>query len=488
MKTDFPVQTQLQTQNHKMFQQLMMSPHMQQAIRLMQMPLLELASEIELQVAQNPVIEIADESTPSEVEEESVAEQDPFLEKELHLDEHHFEILQKLDQDFQDYFSENDSFQSSSTSEEEKQKTYFDSLIQNSPSMYESLLLQAKEHFSDEKSLAIAQVIIGNFNEHGYLETPIEEIAALYSFEVKDLESVWKNIKTFDPPGIGASSIQESLLIQLQSQKKGDSLAYLLIKDYYDELLHNKIPYIQKKVGCSFDDIQKAVHHEIARLDVRPGMQFANLQQQGILPDVTLRQEGEQLIIETNGDDLPNIRLNRRYLRMLNEETVPKETKDYIKQHITSAKWLMRTIQQRQSTIERIAGYLAVKQKEYLLNPNGQLQPLTMKSVAEELDLHESTIARAVANKYINTPRGILALRGFFTSTINTQKGEALSSNTIRDALFEMLQNENKQAPLSDQAISNLLKAKGILCARRTIAKYRLELNIGNAQQRKKFN
>lgn len=487
MKMDFPVQSQLQTQSQKIFQHLMMSPHMQQAIKVMQLPVVELASEIEQQVAQNPVIEISDEAAPSEIENDESSQGEQDTEQEIQIDEHNFDILKCLDDEFRDYFAESESFQPKQSQEDEKKKAYVDSLITSSESMYESLLTQAQESFSNPKQIEMAKAIIGNLNDHGYFETPLQEIAVLHQFNLKELEIVWEAIKMFDPPGIAASSIKEALLIQLKAQKKEDSFAYVLIRDHYDDLIHNRIPLIQKKTGCLAEDIQRAIHIEIARLDIRPGMQFANVQLQEIHPDVTLRQDGECLIAEANRDDLPNIRLNNRYLRMLSDTSIPNETKNYIREHILSAKWLMRAIQQRQSTIERIADFLGSKQKEYLIDPNGKLLPLTMKTVAEELNLHESTVARAVANKYIHTPRGVQSLRSFFTSNLTSQKGEFLSSNTVRDMIFDIIQNENKQFPLSDQLISNLLKEKGIICARRTIAKYRVELHIGNAQQRKKF-
>lgn len=480
-----PVQRMQQGQGLKLSPKMVMSPHMQQAIRFMQIPVMALAAEIEEQMAENPLLEYSEESPANEEQQESL-EEDTTPEQEVVIDENDFEILKHLDEEFEDFFAE--SGQSyTQNADAEKRKSFIDSLIQATPSLFEILMDQAQQTFPEPEKLAMAQAIIGNLNEQGFFQTPLQEIALLNNFNENDLKEVLDTIKTFDPPGIAASSIQESLLIQLRHQNKDSTFAYRLIELCYDDLIHNRIPVIEKRLQCSAEKIRKAIDVEIGRLDIHPGTQFNQHLTQTVRPDVFLRQEGEILVVEGNRDDIPQVRLNMKYLRMLTDDTVPSETKAFIHHHLLSAKWLMRTLQQRQTTIERIASYLAEYQREFFMNPEGKLIPLTMKTVAESLELHESTVARAVSNKYINSPRGLLPLRDFFTNGFLTTQGEDLSSTSVREAIQRIIDGENKQTPLSDQAISEALNEAGIPCARRTVAKYRTELNLGSALQRKMF-
>jgi RNA polymerase sigma-54 factor len=295
-----------------------------------------------------------------------------------------------------------------------------------------------------------------------------------------------KEIQTFDPPGVGATSLQESFLIQLERMGEKESLAFFIVARCYNDLLNNRMALIRRKKGCSTLELDKAMHM-ISKLDMHPGLGISKDVVQTIVPDVTLKQEGDQLVVEINDDQLPPLRLNPYYMNLFEQTSLSKETKDFMKDKILSAKWLVKSIHQRNQTLFRIAESLAQRQHDFFLNPQGQLTPLTMKTLAEELDVHESTIARAVANKSINTPKGILPLRSFFTGTYVTDEGHDISSKTVKDALLEIIKNENKHKPCSDEILKIQLKKKGIVCARRTIAKYRDEMNIGNTKQRRKI-
>jgi len=248
------------------------------------------------------------------------------------------------------------------------------------------------------------------------------------------------------------------------------------------------LPVIQKKLGCSFQDLQTAIEKDIAKLDLHPGTHYSSQPVQTIVPDVNIRLENEKLIIEVESDYIPNLKINHQYLHMLQDPEVSWDVKQFIKRHLFSARWLMRNLHQRYSTIERIVEVIANKQYDFFTNPEGKLLPLTMKIVAEELNLHESTIARTVSNKYLNSPKGIFALRAFFTTKYISNEGETLSSQTVKEAILRLIETEDKTHPLSDEKISVLLNKQGITCARRTVAKYRLAYQIGNTQQRKKFN
>ncbi len=478
-------------QQLQLSQRLIMSTHMQQAIRLLQVPVLELKPFIEEQVILNPVLEIAHQEEESENlldEEETQTDDTEESEKEISISDKDLTILSQLDEDFRDHFAGSESPPLPRSSEEDKLKTYVEQSVFLEPSLREQLIQEAHDSFENPRDLEIAEVLIGYIDEFGFLKTPLPEICLLHYLNDGDTQRVLVEIQTFEPYGVGAASIQESLLIQLRCLHKEQTLAYQIVRDYYEQLLHNHIPLIQKNLKCSYEEIQQAIEKDIAKLDLHPGTQFSARHPQTLIPDVTLRQENEQLIVEVERDYAPPLHINHRYLKMMDDPSVPTETKHFIKRHIFSARWLMRNLQQRYSTLERIAQSLAVKQYEFFTQPNGKLIPLTMKSLADELNVHESTIARTVANKSIYSPRGLFPLRTFFTNKYVSEEGQDLSSTTVKHAILDFIKGENKSHPLSDEKISVLLKQKGIPCARRTVAKYRSILKIGNTQQRRKFN
>jgi len=481
-----------QSQNLKQMQRLIMSPQMQQAISLLQMPILELADRLEMEIEQNPILEnddpYSEENSEEDLNEQELPVETDFCpEKELSFEERDFEILKKLDEEFTNFFDETDNFYMARTVEEEKLKNYMESSLRAEISLFEHLMIQAEETFETHDELAMAEALIGNFDSSGFLHGPMEEIEILNHFDKNKLSEVLHKIQQFDPPGVGATNLRESLLLQLKRMRKHHSLAYQLIEENYEDLLHNRIPQIQKKMQATVLEISHAIEHDISSLDFHPGASFSKSCAQPIAPEATITLENEKLVVALDNEVIPALRCNRRYMQMLEDESLPRETKEFIKQNILSARWFCRNLQQRSLTIERIVQALAKLQYSFFSQPKGQLQPLTMKNLAEELSLHESTIARAVANKYINTPRGLLPLRFFFTNSFSIDTGEDISSATVRNQLLELIEQENKNKPLSDESISLMLKAKGVDCARRTVAKYRTILHIGNAHQRRKY-
>lgn len=486
------------SQNIKQLQRLIMSRQMQQAIHFLQAPVMELAPLIEIEMEGNPVLEYSDEASDDgendgeldRLEEESAEEQlqgENEPERELAFDDSDFEVLKRLDEDFRDHFSQSEGGSPGSIEEEEKLHAFLENSLTKAETLFEHLMEQAREVFGNEKKLSIAEAVIGSLDESGFLGASSKELAALRGCNVEAVDEVVKAVQGFDPVGVGARDLKESLLIQLKSQHKEKTLAYAIIDGQFDDLLHNRIPAIKRKQRCTEEEINAAVDNDIARLDLHPGLQVGSNAATPVIPDVTLSCDGEVISVVINDDSMPKVRLSSRYLRMLDDEALPKETKDFIKQKIQSAKWLLRNIMQRNSTIERIGESLAKRHREYFLKPEGKLTPLTMKALADELGVHESTVARAVANKYIDTPRGVLPLRSFFTTGLSKQEGEDISSSAVRDLLEEFIGKEDKRKPLSDEALSAKLKEKGISCARRTVAKYRALLEIGTAQQRRKF-
>lgn len=482
-------------QSLKQNQLLMMLPQMRQAISLLQLPIMELSPLIEAELEHNPVLEYLEERTDDgeleRVEEDAVHEEPEAEfneEKEITIDNKDFEVLKQLDEDFRDYYDENQQEVTPRTRDDEKKQTFLESSLIDTPKLFEFLMLQAEETFENAEDRKVAECIIGNLDERGFLQMPLEEISLLAGAPAEKVKTILIEIQTFEPYGIGASDLRESLLIQLRCLHKQNTLAYIIIEDHFDDLLHNRLPNIQKKLNCDYKKLCETIENQIARLDFRPGATLSASNQQNIVADLTIVLEDTTLIVEVNRDSIPSLCLNRRYMRMLEDESLPVETKDYIKQNVLSAKWLMRNIYQRNDTLIRIGEMLAKVQREFLINPEGKLVPLTMKTVAQDLDLHESTIARAVSNKYVNTPRGLLPLRSFFSTAYVNTEGEDISSTTVQDAIQNLIEKEDKKRPLSDDTISKKLKDVGIICARRTVAKHRQELNLGNTSQRRKFH
>lgn len=483
---------QKQTTDLQQMQRLMMLPGMQQALNLLQMPVMELAPLVEAHLTQNPVIELSDEADDEEIERleddnaEEEEDEDSPVETAIRFADDDFEVLKRLDQDFRENWMEGNAVPQKRTAEEERQRTFAEQSISEQPTLCEHLTAQAHDSFEDPVDLKIAEILIGYIDDHGFLQTPITDIAALHRFAETDIRRILDVIKTFDPQGIAASNLQESLLIQLRNRSENSRIAEEIVEKHYDDLLHNRIPAIQRALRCTKEGLADAMH-QIAKLDLRPGTTYSRQLPQTIIPDVVIRQDGEDLSIKVNDDFLPPIKINERYLKLLKDNTLAADEKHYMEHQIASAKWLLRNLQQRNDTLQRIVQVLVKKHSKFFAETDGQLVPMTMKQVSEELELHESTIARAVANKYIDCPRGVLPLRNFFSAAYTTETGSEISSNAVRDIMYEIIKKEDKHHPLSDEAISAELKQRGIPCARRTVAKYRSELNLGNTQQRRKF-
>lgn len=449
---------------------------------------MELTALIDLELEQNPVLEYSELEESEEEQDwdtiEETEELELIPEQDLSIEDGDFEILKRLDQDFRDHF-ESDSVPRQRTSEDDQLQTFLESSITDCPTLFEKLMAQARDTFDTDLDLKVAEAIIGNFDQNGYLTVLLDEIAIMNGWDIALVARILAEIQLFDPAGIGARNLQESLLLQLRRLNQGESLGYRVVLEHFDDLVHNRIPVIQKKLKVSMEGLRHAIDDQIAKLDLHPGASFERQSVQHIVPDVVVHAEGNTLVVEVNGDGFPALRLNRRYMRMLEDETVSAEIKDYIKHKILSGKWLMRNLRQRNDTLDRIAKSLVKRQERFFLGADGQLLPLTMKIVAEELELHESTIARAVANKYLHCARGVISLRTFFSNGYVTEKGEDISSSAVKEVLLQIIAEENKAKPLSDEEISAKMKEMGINCARRTVSKYRALSNIGSTTQRR---
>lgn len=445
---------QVTSQSVKQIQRMILSPQMQQALHLLQLPVLELNTIIEEELAQNPLLE------RSETEETPID---------------HDEINREQGQNAQHNGDD--------------RRSIIENTLRYEDSLYDHLMHQACEVFEKEEELELARWIIGNLDADGLLTAPLEELAALGNCPIEHLLPLLQTIQTFDPPGVGAQSRREALLLQLRFFGKNNSLAFRIVENHFDDVIHNRIPAIAKALSRSTNEIREAISQEISRLDLHPGTNRTTGHYrevvQHITPDLSIHFRDNQFSIEVNDENLPFLQLNHAYLDMLNDASLTAETREYIQEKMASGKWLMRNLHERNQTLLRIAEELVRTQKAFLSLPQGELIPMTMKTLSEKLALHESTIARAVMNKYVSSPRGILPLRSFFTHAYTTEEGENISSQSVKEWVRQIISAEDRRSPLSDEAISSTIKERGIPCARRTVAKYRQELQIGNTAQRR---
>lgn len=481
-----PISVQLnqkQSPSLKQTQRLIMSPQMQQAIQMLQMPVLELSTIISSELEKNPILEIDEDHVYQESEISKIDHGEH--ENEMDFNKDHFDILNKLDHDLRDHFQESGNYNLQKNSEEEKRRTFVLSSIQETPSLFRFIMQQVNEVFETKQERLLAQIIIGNFDSRGFFTTSLQELAITCECSESTLKAILKKIQTLEPYGIGGTNLQESLLIQLRCLKQENSLSYIIIKDHYDHLIHNRLPLIQKALKVPLKPLQQQIEKTIARLDFHPGSSLSSSSTHYITPDIILNYSAEGVEIDVSQEPLPTLKINAKYLRMLEDESLPQETREYIQEKISSGKWLLHNLFQRNQTLHNIAEVLIEQQKDFLTTVEGKLKPLTMKVIAQELQLHESTIARAISNKYMSTMKGILPLRSFFTNAYTTKQGEEISSKTVKETLLELVNKEDKNKPYSDKDFSEILQNSGIPCARRTVAKYRHELNLGNASQRK---
>ena len=463
--------------NLKQTQRLMMSHEMQQALHLLQLPILELQELVEQELEENPVLDL--------IEEEGEREEESNPNQEMDFEKNDFEILKEIDESFTEIMS--DQPKTPRTQEEDRTQNYLESLATSEKGLSELLMDQAKEAFSTKEELEIAELIIGNLEDTGLFETPIDEIAEENGLEKDKIASVLKIIQNFDPPGIASTSIREALLTQLKKRGKENGLPYRIIDEYYDELIHHKLPLIEKGLKIDAHTIQELIEKEIKVLNLHPAVALSQSPTPYLTADVFVKDIDGRLEVIVNNEGIPSLRLNRKYLKLLEKNEHGEETKKFVLEKLNQAKWFMKTLHQRGSTIERLTKLLVQKNRDYFLGPEGKMIPLTMKEAAAELQLHESTIARTVMNKYVDTPRGLLPLRSFFNSTFETHNGEALSSRSIKDLITALIEKEDKLQPLSDEKLAEIIKNKGIECARRTVAKFRSQMKIGNAHQRRRF-
>ena len=461
-----------QVQNLSMQQTL--APQLQQSLQILQVPLLELRNLIQAELSTNPVIE---EERLEPTVEDKQREHDEFQEE--------FEHLAKLDEEWRDYMSQSSAYSSRSQEDEERRQFFFDS-ISNNETLQQHLLDQLQTSDLSESKRKIAEFIIGNIDDLGFLQVAPQEMADNSGLEIGPLQEVLELIQTFHPVGVGARDLRECLLIQLRRLGKAESMEYRIVADHLEDLGKHRYPEIARRLNSTPEQVQKCAHF-IATLDPKPGQLFTADQTNYVLPDVTIEKVGGEWQVSLNGEQIPHLRISNTYKDLMARDENPADVRDYIREKIRSGKFLIKSIHQRQQTISNIAHEILARQTEFFEKGPTALRPLTMVQVAEIVGVHETTVSRAISGKYLATPWGVFEMKYFFTPGYQTSGGETMSNTSVKNAIIELVRAEETRMPLSDKEIVDILTERGIPIARRTVAKYRAEAGILPSNMRKSY-
>jgi RNA polymerase sigma-54 factor len=480
-------------QNLKLAQQLIMTPQLQQAIKLLQLSRLELLDTINQEMEENPLLEEAvpdddqEISVNQDVEEMTVTDRE-----EIRVNERTEELTGEGDgrEEF-DWGSYLEDYGPMGVSYErpDGDATSWDNVLAALPSLTDHLMWQLKLSRFTQREMHLGEQIIGNLDQNGYLVADVAEIAEQNKAEVTEVEAALKKIQEFDPPGIAARDLKECLLIQARLLGISTPIMDAIIRDHMKDLELKNYNHIARKLRVPLTEILHAVEW-IGQMDPKPGRQFSEEKTQPIVPDVYVFKSGDDYKIVLNDDGLPRLRISNFYREIMggssgkaNDETGKK----YIREKVQSATWLIKSIQQRQKTIHRVAESIVRQQKDFFDRGMNYLKPLVLRNIADDVEMHESTVSRVVTNKYMQTPRGIYELKYFFSSGIHKTGGDAVASKSVKEDIRRIIGEEDPRKPLSDSEIVEVLDKEKINIARRTVAKYREMMGILPSSRRKKF-
>jgi RNA polymerase sigma-54 factor len=469
-------------------QQLVLAPQLRQSLKILQVAALDLRSVIQQELQNNPTLEempTDDASFENETGTDNNEAGDAAEKREEMDFSKEFEILSKLDDDWRDHMSSVGGAQPYTNEDAEKRQHFFDSLVTEA-SLQEHLMGQAALADIDPPTLNAMRHLVGSLDDHGFLTQTPADVALQTNLPLETVQAAVKLLKTFQPPGIGSQNLQECLLAQLAAKGRGESLAARIVRDHFALLTRRRIPEIARKLGARMDDVQAAIE-DIGVLDPAPGRRFAEDSNRVVSADVTVERDGGEWKIILNTDYIPRLRISNTYRDLIAKGTLSKSERDYLREHIRSGKFLINSIQQRQQTIERITREIIKVQGEFFEQGVSKLKPLTMTQIAEVVGVHETTVSRAIANKYIKTPHGVFEFKYFFTPGYQADSGASVSNTSVKEMINDLIMLEDKAHPLSDQEIVTKLQEKGINIARRTVAKYREELGVLPSNLRREY-
>ena len=463
-------------------QKQILTPSLVQMVSLLQLNKLELRAMIQQELMQNPVLEEVGEDglpqeqeTPEESFEKAEAETtadeigDPFEE---------FDVKAL----FEEYMDATE--RQANREREDIDRPSFENFLSRPTTLSDHLTWQLGLALASDEVKVAARSIIGNLNEDGYLIATLEEIAESDDHETPHVEEALTLVQEFDPLGVAARDLRECLLLQLNTLEPDNQLAQQIVSDHLKQLQNKQFKEIARAVGRPLPVVMAAVEL-IRKLDPRPGLRYNRAQTRTIEPDVFVVKKDEGYEIRVSEDELPQLRLSPIYRRLLDRRTAPQEVRQYVRDRFAAAIQLLKNIEQRKHTIERVCQIVVERQREFLDRGPDHLKPLLIKDVAEEVGVHPSTVSRAVANKYAHTPQGLVELRAFFSESVGGPSGRGTSLRALKRRVRRMIEEENPRIPLTDERIAQQLAVEGIQVTRRTVAKYREDMKIPSTHQRR---
>jgi RNA polymerase sigma-54 factor len=483
------------SQNTQLKQELKINPRLYQAMDLLYMPLLDLQQHLKQELLNNPFLDMV-EPEEDEEDEGEVQEENPNPESEPEKDE-------KGEIDWEEILL--DGFDAGGRREEHEEREYYEPVTVDSRDLSDHLRDQVSLLDLTPRQMYLADEFIGNINEDGYLACGLDRIlegvnesvqkAAEDSerdltdvplYTMSEAEDMLGIVQSLDPPGVGARDLRECLMLQLREAGLEHSVPFRLVRDCFDELIAHRWSEISKRFGISPVDVQKAAD-EIAKLDPKPGLVYSDASDNYIIPDLIVDKIDGRYHVFLNDANLPRLKLSKAYQEIARDKKkFDGENKEFISNKLNSANWMIQAIEQRRQTMLKVMNYIVERQREFFEKGVQYLKPLTLREVAEVINMHESTVSRVTNEKFVQTPRGVLPLKFFFSSGLSTTAGEDVSARGIKAQIQKLVSEENPKHPLTDQAIVNILKESGVQIARRTVAKYRDQLGVLSARMRKR--
>ncbi|HYN81171.1 MAG TPA: RNA polymerase factor sigma-54 [Gemmatimonadaceae bacterium] len=480
------------SQTTQLRQELKINPRLYQAMDLLYMPLLDLQQHLKQELLNNPFLDLVEEE--EEEEEQTETENVEETEEEKRGEEIDWEEILL------------DGFDTAGgRREEHEEREYFEPVTVATRDLSDHLRDQVSLLELDPRQMLLADEFIGNVGDDGYLASAVEEVVSslndvvtraaeeagrdtddLPLYTIEEAEKMLATVQSLDPPGVAARTLQECLLLQLKEAGLQQSLPYRLVHDCFDELIAHRWSEISKRFGISAADVQGAAD-EIAKLDPKPGLRYSSGSDNYIIPDLIVDKIDGQYHVFLNDANLPRLKLSKTYQEIARDKKkFEGENKEFISNKLNSANWMIQAIEQRRQTMLKVMNYIVDRQREFFDKGVQHLKPLTLREVAEVINMHESTVSRVTNEKFVQTPRGVLPLKFFFSSGLATTDGEDVSARGIKAQLEKLVQEEDPKHPLTDQAIVNILRESGVQIARRTVAKYRDQLGVLSARMRKR--
>ncbi len=445
-------------------QKLIMTPELRQAITVLTLPALELTNYIQKQMEENPVLEM-----PDDLGEPDLPQSDDGT------------------RDLKELFADSSDLGIGSGVRPERKETVFEPVVVQHSSLQDYLLFQLHIIKLTSQQSRIGEYIIENINQEGYLMVELAEMAEMLQVSVSEVEELLSIIKSFDPAGVGASNLSECLKMQLDPSNPRYEILLEMVEHHLDDIANNRLTVVSKALKLNIKEIQELVS-EIKTLDPKPGLEYAEENSpEYIMPDVVIERVGTEYVVLVNDTTVPRLNINSYYRKIVQGDVHSDEgVRKFVEGKLNSALWLIKSIEQRRFTLYKVASVVVEYQKEFLDKGIAYLVPLTLKDVAEKVGVHESTVSRAINNKYVQTPRGTFSWKFFFASSIGTNKGET-TSDWVKKMIQDLISEEDEAKPLSDQKLTDLLTEKGMQISRRTVAKYREELGIPSSSRRKRY-